>query len=425
MYILLVLNMQKGGSYMIDLEKLLIIRISSRFKELRQQKYRKISPDLIANGQKSAILRIEQGKNADSGNFISDTLLDSYAKYFNLQKNELIFGREDEFEKDIKLIFYEMFLSVVLKNFTEHNYFIVNNGQLELTVEQSYIKLAYSFADFGRWHDLRRDRALEDEQLWEKEMIDYTSMYKILWKLCKRKIVRSLEEKVIYDIFNETDGKFHFNRINEKFNKWLNSEFAIHIVQEVIEKLEVNSIFKIGFMVKSLIDKFLTHNLPESHLKNIPLEEFYLPQKSYHIKPEEFNAESLALLSKEMDRLEKLTSKKNLTIKDFKELSNHKFHQEIQGVTDNSSPFVNDTRIVSADLFLDYVMSTPDIFDNIHELDRKEQKIPGILTVNSHASNLLQLKISEVIEPMVNDLVRYQNIFINCIKWEELEDFAK
>lgn len=101
------------------------------------------------------------------------------------------------------------------------------------------------------------------------------------------------------------------------------------------------------------------------------------------------------------------------------------YFQGVSGVTDQSQPFIDGTRKVSAEAFLNHVISTPDLFDSIHELNRKERKIPGILTVNSHASNLLQIKISEVIESMIDDLVRYQNIFINCIKGNELEDFAK
>ncbi|MBC2242859.1 hypothetical protein HCB25_02200 [Listeria booriae] len=144
---------------------------------------------------------------------------------------------------------------------------------------------------------------MENEDEWEKEIVDYISMYKILWRICKKKIMRSLEKNVVSSIFNDIDDKFHFNRINEKFNKWLNDEFVNIIVPEIVEKLELNSIFKMGFMVKNLIDKFLLYNPPISHLKEIPLEEFYPPIQSFHIhlKKEDKTKENLNKLSSETE----------------------------------------------------------------------------------------------------------------------------
>ncbi|MBE9897077.1 hypothetical protein G8C15_17260 [Enterococcus casseliflavus] len=71
---------------MIDLDMLLIHISSTRFKELRETAYKKVTPDVIANGQKSAIIRIEKGEKPKSGNFISDPRLDSYANYFSKTK---------------------------------------------------------------------------------------------------------------------------------------------------------------------------------------------------------------------------------------------------------------------------------------------------------------------------------------------------
>lgn len=426
MYILLTLNNQIGGEYMVDLEELIIFNISSRFKELRETKYQKLSPDLIANGQKSAILRIEKGENTTSRNFISDTLLDNYSQYFIMSKKDLIFGTNEDLEKDLMLIFYEMIRSIVLSDFIEKPCTFVKNSTLESKVHKAVLNLMYSFADFGRWYDLRRIDTIGTEDEWENEMIDFGSMSAILWKICKKKIVRSFEEKVIYLIFNEPDEKFHFNRINEKFNKWLLTDFANIIVPEIVEKLKSNSIFKMGFMVKTLIDEFLVFELPSSYLKDIPLEEFYPPVKSFHFHLEEKDRtdENLNQMASEMFRF--LSQKKEtMSIEDLKKLDEESYFQGVSGVTDQSQPFIDGTRKVSAEAFLNHVISTPDLFDSIHELNRKERKIPGILTVNSHASNLLQIKISEVIESMIDDLVRYQNIFINCIKGNELEDFAK
>lgn len=195
MYILLTLNNQIGGEYMVDLEELIIFNISSRFKELRETKYQKLSPDLIANGQKSAILRIEKGENTTSRNFISDTLLDNYSQYFIMSKKDLIFGTNEDLEKDLMLIFYEMIRSIVLSDFIEKPCTFVKNSTLESKVHKAVLNLMYSFADFGRWYDLRRIDTIGTEDEWENEMIDFGSMSAILWKICKKKLSAHLKKK--------------------------------------------------------------------------------------------------------------------------------------------------------------------------------------------------------------------------------------
>lgn len=65
----------------------------------------------------------------------------------------------------------------------------------------------------------------------------------------------------------------------------------------------------------------------------------------------------------------------------------------------------------------------PDIFDRLHDLNSKERKIPGLLTVNSQVSKLFQIKVNEVYLQQIDELVRFQNIYINLIKWDELETF--
>lgn len=79
---------------MIDFQEQehLIPYIAKRFKNLRSNFYYKIPPEMISNGQKSAILRTEKGQNTKSGNFITDILLDDYFDYFHTSREELIFG---------------------------------------------------------------------------------------------------------------------------------------------------------------------------------------------------------------------------------------------------------------------------------------------------------------------------------------------
>ncbi|MCI1072476.1 hypothetical protein [Lactococcus lactis] len=81
-------------------------------------------------------------------------------------------------------------------------------------------------------------------------------------------------------MFNEQDDKFYYNRINKKVNDWLNHDFSELIIPECVKKLKKNSIFKIGYMVKALIDEFLVSDLPESYLTNIPLDVYFPPTKT-------------------------------------------------------------------------------------------------------------------------------------------------
>ena len=89
---------------MLDLEKILREMITARFKELRQ----KTPTELISNGQRTAIYRIERGVNPKSRNFVSDALLTDYADYFGIEKSELIFGDNMLLE----LTLYHMFAQI-------------------------------------------------------------------------------------------------------------------------------------------------------------------------------------------------------------------------------------------------------------------------------------------------------------------------
>ena len=52
-------------------------------------------------------------------------------------------------------------------------------------------------------------------------------------------------------------------------------------------------------------------------------------------------------------------------------------------------------------------------------------KVPGILNVNSQTSKVFQSKLNETIIGMIDELVKVQNAFINCIEFDELEEFGK
>ncbi|HEL0601885.1 TPA: hypothetical protein TUS96_001984 [Streptococcus equi subsp. zooepidemicus] len=195
------------------------------------------------------------------------------------------------------------------------------------------------------------------------------------------------------------------------------------IIPEFLRKLRTDSIFKMGFMVKDLIDNFMEVDLPKSYLEDVPLEEFFLPMKNYHISFKEgISDEDIEKLSTEI--VEMLTRDTTINgLDDIKRIDGENFFTEFDFVTDESISFVDETRRVSAQSLLDSILMTPDIFDRLHDLNSKERKIPGLLTVNSQASKLFQIKVNEVYLQQIDELVRFQNIYINLIKWDELETF--
>lgn len=93
---------------MLDLERILRKIIAYRFKKLRGD----IPYELISS-QRANMNRIEQGINVTSGNFVSDTLLDEYSKYFGKSKPELIFGNDAEIENTLYFMFLQVFVKII------------------------------------------------------------------------------------------------------------------------------------------------------------------------------------------------------------------------------------------------------------------------------------------------------------------------
>lgn len=98
---------------MIDLEGKLVATISERCKKLRANStYRQ---DDIAD--KASISKIENGKYKSGDNFITDTVLEEYSTTFNISKDEIIFGKEDEFEELLFDFFFDLFRLISRKEF--------------------------------------------------------------------------------------------------------------------------------------------------------------------------------------------------------------------------------------------------------------------------------------------------------------------
>ena len=86
---------------LLDLERILRKIIAFRFKKLRGD-----TPYELISSQRGNINRIEQGINTSSGNFVSDTLLDEYSKYFGKSKAELIFGDDGQIENTLFALYH-------------------------------------------------------------------------------------------------------------------------------------------------------------------------------------------------------------------------------------------------------------------------------------------------------------------------------
>ena len=401
---------------MLDLEKILRKLIARRFRDLRGD-----TPYELISSQRGNISRIERGLNADSGNFVSATLLDEYSNYFGISKAELVFGDDGEIENTLCFMFLQIYVQIIPKVKVSYMKFPFKPEEFQDDISpdiyEKFREIFIIFGDYYRWYKVRKYDDNSDKD------IDVVSMFKIVWALLNKKIISSFKLYVITEFFNDSEPKFNFNQINAKFNLWYAKHFVNSIIPEALSKLQTDSIFKMGFMVKDLIDNFIEVDLPESYLEDVPLEEFLLPVKSYHFNfKENLSDEEIMKVSAE---IVKMTSRDNTinSLEDIQRINEETFFAEFNFITDESTPFVNGTRRVNANSLLDSILMTPDIFDRFHDLNSNERKIPGLLSTNSQASKLFQFKVNEVYLQQIDELVRFQNIYINLIKWDELETF--
>ena len=411
---------------MINFEQILIPSIASRFKELRNNKGRKLQPEIISYGQKSAILRLEKASVPKSGNFVSDRLLEDYVDYFKVTKEHLIFGKQKELELQLFRLFFTIFVHFTPDEFDDFLYKFKSIGQPNKKVLESFEELLYVFGDFGRWYKIKRF----EEELAPTEVIDYESIFKIFWLLSKETIMSSFQSDVIQNIIDESGKeKFIFTKINTEVDRWLKNKIAKFIFPNMIKKLKSDSVFKIGFMVKNLIDEFLVDNLTPDYHTKIPMKRYIPPMPSYdfQFKGNE-SQEDLRKIVDEWVRMQedfyKLNESTMSNEEKFKIIEEKKYFEGIDQITDTSTPFINDEQVVYAEEFLDSVLNQPRGDGYIdHRLNRVEQKIPGMLQENNKAQKLFQEKINKMTLSLIDELVDYQNTFISCIEWKELPEY--
>ena len=135
---------------MIDLEKNLVVTISERCKKLRASStYRQ---DDIAD--KASISKIENGKYKRGENFITDTVLEEYSTTFNISKEEIIFGKKDEFEELLLYFFFDLFRLISRRDLSKDGektkyYKEGAFDDLDVEIQRAVISLANSFADYN------------------------------------------------------------------------------------------------------------------------------------------------------------------------------------------------------------------------------------------------------------------------------------
>lgn len=401
---------------MLDLQKVLRKIISKRFKVLLDDY--DIKAWQVSTSQQSAINDIVNGKSRTK-NFVTDTVLHDFSDYFGKAKSELIFGDDT----DIEAILCFMFLQVYVKFIPQHKRPIFKklfkNEEFQEDIDSktinSFKQLFYVFGDFARWDKIRKKYNHKDQE------IDSLSMFRIMWRLINNRLVNSFKVEVVDKLFDD-DKKFEFSNINNLFNQWYQKEFSKKIVDEVLEKLERDTIFKMGFMVNSLIDDCLDLQLSESYLEYVPVETFLLPTKHYHVSLDNVSDDELKAFSDEYSEM----LLRNHIIKnreDIEKIDKMKHFEKFSFVKDYSTLFIDETQKVNTSELLDSIISAPSFFDMIHKLDNEEYKIPNLLKINSGASQLFQFKANDMFLKQIDDIVRYQNIYINMIKWEELEIF--
>lgn len=451
---------------MIDLEAYLVLKIAERCKALRLNSG--ISMDRIAD--RSSVSRIENAKIPKVGNFITETVLLEYANLFNKSPKEIIFGNEKELEETLEWLFGKMFRLIRLKNLDTDIDLYNGKDNIDVTIQKAALSLAETFAEYNlkrhnflKTNDTHMDiinksldcllwsngklinieRDFRNEPINEATVIDLSSMRDNMWLVCKKKINSSFKGEVIDVIMND----FKFSTINSLTYEWIIQKFIKIIVPDVIEKLKSVVIFKIGFMVKKLIDEFLEEDLSISFQNTVPLQ--VTRPESYQIKFNttnlstlvEDNKEPSEIISEIMSTLEKgevpfeKYSQYGITIKKVPEVTktdeikienilNRAINNRGTDRTLNNPPVVEMGPIFSTSDFNsveDMEQAFEEWYENKHF---KNQNIPGYLTNNSQILNSLQNRMNKNTYELIDEYIDIQNNLLKLLTEEDLGKFS-
>lgn len=341
----------------------LIKKVSVRFRELRGSR----QIETISYGQKSTVKRIESGKNIKSGNFIPDSLLEDYSRIFKIKKDRLIFGTDSEIADLLESTFYNYFQEILLNRKVSGNLCEFN---------RSYIDYLCIFAEFSTWYNFDFNKKCS--------LLFFTP-----WIIIKRRLVNSFKHYVIEVIFNDEGQSFKFVEINRQFHRWLEFELANFFFPEIIELLKKDTIFKIGYMVNTLAKEFIEYDLPTLNDDLIPFNYLRINTRVY----------SPIAVKVKIDGKYRTIMKHIPPNKDNKE---------------RMKELVPVNKILNRNEFLDHVKNNSIKFGG---------KVPGILKINSKASQFVQLELNDLFLNEIKTLTKYQRYLLSLIMYQELEDF--
>ncbi|MFK4327520.1 transcriptional regulator with XRE-family HTH domain [Bacillus sp. RC97] len=462
---------------MIDLEAHLVPIIAERCKKLRESygfTMEKIS-------DKATVSRIEKGKNTKSGNFITETVLFDYTNTFEKTPEEIIFGNLDELEEILEWIFDRLFALSMRKNLTTDASLYGDITDTDIEAQKAVLAVVESFAEFNikRYNFLKStdifmdyvskkfdkqlfldgkpiniERDYRPKPINEDTVIDFCDMSKKIWLICRDKFIRSFRAGVLDILFEK--GKFIYSNINTKFSQWVGNQFSKGIIPDIVEKLKSNGIFKIGFMVKNLIDEFLDEDLSASFQKTVPIQ----IKRDKHLRIE-INNFCLNELSND-ERAERNTLIPKIwgmvtkgEILDEAEFPVNKLLR--YGISFREVPEVNLTKEVEIDDILNRAINTrklertlrdkqliieespivktsdfnskeelmaffDDYYDSIHF---QNQNIPGYFTNNSQIIQRWQERLNEDVRESIEGFIDIQNNLLKLLTDEELIRFAK
>ena len=243
--------------------------------------------------------------------------------------------------------------------------------------------------------------------------------------------------------------------MNSVIYSWVEEQFIQHIVPDVVEKLKNNSIFKIGIMVKDLIERFLYEDIPESYQKTIPLQ--IKREKSVEINLnndfEKFNLDTELKRKERAELFENLLkSGKFLVLSD-----EEKEEYEKIGIIIKEVPEYIETREVDIDAIIDQAIVTKywgkstsvpistiesspiyrssdfNSFEEMRAFDRDwydfthftNMNIPGYFTNNSQIMSRWQARLNEEIHEAIETFIIIQNNLLRLVTEKELRRFSK
>ncbi|ATP41700.1 hypothetical protein CSE16_17600 [Solibacillus sp. R5-41] len=451
---------------MIDLEAYLVPKIAERCKKLRVD----LGFPMERISDRSDISRIERGKIR--GNFITETVLLDYTTIFDKAPEEIIFGSSEEFEETLKWLFTNLFKLINLKDLTTDSDLYEGKDNIDIESQKAMLSMAETFAEYNikRYNFLKSDEIYMDNvskkfdyPLWiggkivnierdfrinpinEETVIDLFDMRDKMWLMCRKKIISSFRAEIIDKIFN----KFDYSKINSEVRQWILGQFNKIIIPDVVAKLKSNMIFKIGFMVKSLIDEFLDEDLAISFQNTIPLQ----TTKAEHYKinissaglrglSEAERIERAEIISVVMKTLQKgdipdakllrygITFSEvpeTISIKEVEidDVINRAVNNRGIGRTLKNPRMFEESPIFETSDFNSQEEVMAAMEDWYNDKHFKNQNIPGYLTNNSQIVQRLQERMNKDIHESIDRFIDIQNNLLKLLTDEELIHFSK